>query len=45
MDPMLIYIDKEIFEEPDWMHLLTDLTAEKMNVAEEFRQMTVVRFY
>ena len=39
----MIYIDKELVENPDWIHLLTDLTGEKMNVGEEFRQMTVVR--
>ena len=43
MDPMMIYIEKELVENPDWIHLLTDLTAEKINVGEEFRQLAVVR--
>ncbi len=43
MDPMMIYIEKELVENPDWIHLLMDLTAEKINVGEEFRQLTVVR--
>lgn len=43
MDPMQIYIDKELVENLDLMHLLTDLTAEKMNVGEEFRQLIVLR--
>jgi hypothetical protein len=43
MDTMLIYIEKELVENLDRLHLLTDLTAEKMNVGEEFRQMIVNR--
>ena len=43
MDPMMIYIEKELVENPDLIHLLTDLTAEKINVGEEFRQLTLVR--
>ena len=45
MDTMLIYIEKELVENLDRIHLLTDLTAEKMNVGEEFRQMIVNRGY
>ena len=43
MDTMLIYIEKELVENLDRLHRLTDLTAEKMNVGEEFRQLTVNR--
>lgn len=40
---MLITIEKELIDNPDWIHLLTDLTAEKIKVGEEFKQMFVIR--
>jgi len=43
MDPMQLYIDKAEMENPEWIHFLTDLTAEKINVGEEFRQKTIIR--
>ena len=43
MEPNIIQIEKELVENIELLHYITDLNAEKMNVAEEFKLKMVIK--